>query len=378
MALSGVGQTYVIAAFGRDFKAVFLLTNSEWALLFAAATFASAVALPVFGPLIDRVSLRLFVTAVGVGAGLSCLAIALSHTWWSLLCALSLLRLFGLGLMLHAVNMATLRFFAANSASAFALLGLGSSVAQTVIPLLVVFSLQTVGWRASWVLAAITCVAVTALAAQLVSKLSGTADRLEGIAHPARRPWRHPRLSRVATALLIVPSLYTVSVVLTGLLIHQQSLAAQKGWSAEYVAGSLSVFALCQAAVSLVFAPYIDRIGAVKLLPVLLVPLILAMILFIFSNSITTGAAFFGLLGISAGLDVLLNATIWRDLLPADRVASVRSLFEGSRIILIGLAPVIIGHWLDGGVSMTVVCGGLALFAAAATGLTTLVSLTGE
>ena len=322
MALSAVGQTYVIAAFGRDFKAAFLLTNSQWALLFAAATFASAVALPVFGPLIDRVSLRLFVTAVGVGGGLSCLAVAASPTWWSLLFALSSLRLFGLGLMLHAVNMATLRFFAAHSASAFALLGLGSSVAQTVIPLLVVVSLQAVGWRASWALAAIVCVAVTALAAQLISKPSRTADRLEGVAHSARRPWRHPRLSNVATALLIVPSLYTVSVVLTGLLIHQQSLAAQKGWSAGYVAGSLSVFALSQAMASLVFAPYIDRIGAVKLLPAPLLPLIIAMLLFIFSNSVVTGAAFFGLLGISAGLDVLLNATIWRDLLPAGRVAS--------------------------------------------------------
>jgi MFS family permease len=330
------------------------------------------------GLLIDRVPLQLFVTSVGIGAALSCLAIALSPTWWIFLFALTLVRLFGLGLMLHAVNIATLRFFPAASASAFALLGLGSSAAQTVIPLLVVSSIQTVGWRASWAIAAITCVAVTALAAQLVSKRISHADTLERVALNERRAWRHPKLGKVAMALLLVPSLYTVSVVLTGLLIHQQSLAADKGWSAAYIAGSLSVFALCQAAVSLVFAPYVDRIGAIKLLPLLLMPLILAMLLYVFSDSIIVGVAFFGLLGISAGLDTLLNATIWRDLLGFDRVAAVRSLVEGTRIILVGLAPVIIGWLLDGGVTMSIVCGGMALLAALATALTALVSLTFE
>ncbi len=378
MALSGVGQTYVIAAFGSDFKAAFSLTNSEWALYFAIATFASAILLPVFGPLIDRFPLRHFVTAVGVGAGLSCLAIAIAPTWWVFLFALTSVRLFGLGLMLHAVNIATLRFFPATSASAFALLSLGSSVAQTVIPWLVVSSIQTFGWRASWVIAAITCAGVTALAAQLISKPISHADALERIPLTERRAWRHPRLGKVATALLIVPSLYTVSVVLTGLLIHQQSLAADKLWSAEYIAGSLSVFALCQAAVSLVFAPHIDRAGAINVLPFLLFPLILAMLLFILSDSIIVGAVFFGLLGISAGLDSLLNATIWRDLLGFCRVASVRSLVEGTRIVLVGLAPVIIGQWLDGGVPIAVVCGGMGIFAALATGLTTLVSLTSQ
>ena len=374
MALSGVGQTYVIAAFGRDFKAAFSLTNGDWALLFAIATFASALLLPVFGPLIDRVPLRHFVTSVGVGAGLSCLAIALAPTWWAFLIALALVRLFGLGLMLHAVNMATLRFFPSNSASAFALLSLGSSAAQTVIPLLVVSAIQLVGWRVSWALAAITCVAITALAARLIWKRTDETVILEPAA-PMQRAWRHRRLSQLATALLIVPSLYTVSIVLTGLLVHQQSLAAAKLWSAEDIAGSLAVFALCQAAVSVIFAPHIDRVGSSNVLPFLLIPLIFALLLFVFSDSIIVGTTFFGLLGISAGLDSLLNATIWRDLLGTTKIASTRSLVEGGRIILVGLAPIVIGWLLDVGVSIAVVCGGLAIYAAAATALATLVSL---
>jgi MFS family permease len=234
MALSGVGQTYVIAAFGRDFKAAFLLTNDDWALVFATATFSSALLLPVFGPLIDRVPLCQFVTGVGIGAGLSCLAIALAPTWWAFLIALTLVRLFGLGLMLHAVNIATLRFFPLHSASAFALLSLGSSAAQTVIPLLVVSSIKTFGWRASRVLAAVACVAITALTAQLIWKQTEETVTLERVLPMQRLAWRHPRLGKFATVVLILPSLYTVSIVLTGLLIHQQSLAAEKLWSADH------------------------------------------------------------------------------------------------------------------------------------------------
>ena len=374
MALSGVGQTYVIAAFGRDFKAEFSLTNGDWALLFAIATFASALLLPVFGPLIDRVPLRHFVTGVGVGAGLSCLAIAIAPTWWAFLIALALVRLFGLGLMLHAVNVATLKFFPSSSASAFALLSLGSSAAQTVIPLLVVSAIQLVGWRTSWALAALTCMLVTALAARLIWKRSDETVILEPAAPMQQRAWRHRSLSQLATALLIVPSLYTVSIVLTGLLVHQQSLAADKLWSAAYIAGSLAVFALCQAAVSVVLAPHIDRVGSSNVLPFSLLPLIAALLLFIFSNSIIVGAAFFGLLGIAAGLDSLLNATIWRDLLGTTKIAFARSLVESGRIVLVGLAPIIIGWLLDGGMSIAVVCGGMAIYAAVATALATLVS----
>ena len=375
MALSGVGQTYVIAAFGRDFKAAFLLTNGDWALLFAIATFFSALLLPVFGPLIDRVPLRHFVTSVGVGAGLSCLAIALAPTWWAFLLALTLVRLFGLGLMLHAVNIATLKFFPVNSASAFALLSLGSSAAQTVIPLLVVSSIQALGWRASWMLAAVACVAITAFAAQLIWKRTEEAVTLERVSPMQRLTWRHQRFGEFAMVVLILPSLYTVSIVLTGLLIHQQSLAAAKLWSAEYIAGSLSVFALCQAAVSVVLAPHIDRLGSIKTFPFLLIPLMAAMLFFIFSDSIALGAVFFGLLGISAGFDLLLNSIIWRDLLGLSKIASMRSLVEGVRIILVGLAPIVMGRLLDGGVSITAVCGGIAIYAAAATVLATLVGL---
>jgi hypothetical protein len=108
---------------------------------------------------------------------------------------------------------------------------------------------------------------------------------------------------------------------------------------------------------------------------VLLIPLILAMLFFMFSDSIVLGAVFFGLLGVSAGFDLLLNAIIWRDLLGLSKIASMRSLVEGVRIVLVGLAPIVIGWLLDGGVSMTTVCGAMATYAVLATALATYISL---
>ena len=65
----------------------------------------------------------------------------------------------------------------------------------------------------------------------------------------------------------------------------------------------------------------------------------------------------------------------WRDLLGSSKIASMRSLVEGVRIILVGLAPIVMGWLLDGGVSITAVCCGIAIYAASATALATLVSL---
>ena len=73
--------------------------------------------------------------------------------------------------------------------------------------------------------------------------------------------------------------------------------------------------------------------------------------------------------------EICPNAAIWRDLLGTTKIASMRSLVEGARIVLVGFAPIIMGGLLDGGVSITVLCGGMATCAAAATALATLVSL---
>ncbi len=92
---SSFGQTFLISIFVPRILTSFGLGAGEFGMLYAAATVTSALCLPFFGRLIDRVPLRHFSLAVGIGLAVACFGMALSRNVPMLFISILVLRLTG-------------------------------------------------------------------------------------------------------------------------------------------------------------------------------------------------------------------------------------------------------------------------------------------
>ena len=66
MFFSGPGQSFSFALFAPSFAAVFALGAGGFGTLYSAATLISAGLMPFFGPILDRVDLRVCSLVVGL------------------------------------------------------------------------------------------------------------------------------------------------------------------------------------------------------------------------------------------------------------------------------------------------------------------------
>lgn len=144
---SSFGQTLLISVFVPLFLESFSLDTAQFGILYAAATLTSAGCLPFFGRLLDRIPLRRFSLAVGLGLALSCLVLATAPGIAVLFLAILGLRLTGQGLLSLTASTTMARAFARDRGRALSVTGVGYPLGEGLLPLAVVVLIHAVGWR---------------------------------------------------------------------------------------------------------------------------------------------------------------------------------------------------------------------------------------
>jgi MFS family permease len=288
---------------------------------------------------------------VGAIVGVASIMVGMSSSVFVLAAGFFLLRMGGQGLLVHTALTATARSFPSDGGKALAIVDLAYSAGQFVLPIVTVLAIESMGWRLTWLSAGALTMVGMAVAAGFASASSlpappsarsDPAKGQEGPVHCPLSPW---------LMTLACPAMLCVSFVLTGFLFHQARLANEKGWSLSWIAGWFAAFAAAQAATSIAAGPVIDRIGSLRVVPIVLVPLALSLSLLAAFDSPWIAPAYFVLLGIAAALDSTLGTTLWAELFGFEQLGRVRSRFEAIRILVVAAAPLLIGVLFDSGVS---------------------------
>lgn len=371
MILSSAGQTFFFSLFSEAFRSYYALSDGSLGTVFAMATFASALAMPYLGQKIDRVSLRSFTRGAGLLLATACAMIALSpaSVLFFAVC-LFLLRLAGQGLMVHTAMTAMVRFFPADSGKAMAVVSLAYSAALVFIPAAAVAVIGIAGWRGTWLLTGVAVALGVCAACLLLPRDDASGNAAKTSVQAAQPQAARPKL---ALMLFLCPTMLAVSFILTAMIFHQAVLAAEKGWPLEWLAACFSVFAIAQAATSVLVAPVIDRIRAVRILPVFLLPLAIGLSLIALFDGFWAAPVYMGLLGMSAAIDLKLGTILWADLFGAGQFGYVRSRFEAIRIVVTGGAPLVAGKLLDAGIPLASQAAAYACYAVCASALAAIV-----
>ncbi|MEQ8698722.1 MAG: MFS transporter [Bauldia litoralis] len=368
---SGFGQTYFIALFVGHLKIDLGLSDGLFGSLYMAGTIASAALLMWAGKFVDRWPVRWF--GVGVMAGLAAMALAMASvsSAWMLAFVLFGLRFFGQGMMTHTAMTAMGRWFNRKRGRAVSIAGLGLPASEGVMPLVAVAAIGLIGWRATW-LAGAALVALVGFPILIVllrrerTPTSGPASSGPAGPEDQTRHWTRGEVLRSPLFYALLPGLMAPPFILTGIFISQVAIVEMKGWQLSWFAASFTVMAGVHVVAALISGWLIDRFGARRLLPVVLLPLSAATFLLTVVDSAWVLIVFMVLVGFVVGGISTVSGALWAELYGTRHLGAIRAPVTAAMVFSTALAPGLIGVLLDAGVGLDIQLIGMTVYCVAA------------
>lgn len=348
---SSFGQTFLLSLYVPAIEALLGISNTVFGSLYAVATLSSAFTLPWLGGRFDRMPIRAYTLMVLVGLVAALLLLSSARHLVVVVIAFYGLRLFGQGLMSHTAVSAMARYFEANRGKAIGIATLGHPLGEATLPLLVTLLIGGFGWRSTLQFSALS-VAIVVLPATLLL-LRGARSRLKkfeassdtdtaGTVHQSiwqliaeRRFW------------IITPLVFMTGYTNTALFFFQLKLGEARGWTPEWVAGSLSAFALASALGMAGAGPLVDRLSGRQLFPGYMIPYVAGLLVLVFFHQPIAYPIALLLMGLANGSGSTIKNAMLAEIYGIQVIGKVRSVFTTIMVISTALGPISFGVLLD-------------------------------
>lgn len=362
---SAFGQTWFISLSAGEIRAEFGLSDGEWGGIYTIATLASALLLLSRGSLADTMPLSRLAPLVASVFALAALGMAFGQSIWILGLSVFFLRFCGQGMFTHIAATAMGRWFVANRGRAIAIKGLGFPLGEMVWPLVFVLLIATIGWRSSWMIVA-GIIALGLLPALMVLLSQDRAPQGQGgEAGSTGLEGRHWTRSEVLSHWLfpaLTPLMLTPGFIGTVVFFHQVHIAEVKGWSLTQMAVAYPVYASVTIVVSILTGWACDRFGSQKLLPIVLVPMGLAMFLIGPAAASIMWVVALAVMALTQGM----VGTLWGAFLPfvygTKNLGAVRSMNVALMVLSTAIGPGVTGWLIDLGITFPEQCFALGLW----------------
>ncbi len=378
MALaSSFGQTFFIGVFGPEVQKEFDLSHAEWGTVYMLGTLLSAAVLPFTGRWIDRMPLLRYATLVSIGLAIACVGAALCPAAGFLVVAIFMLRQMGQGLASHTSITATVKYFRHNRGKAVAVVSLGFPAGRAFLPVVAVALIALLGWRETYALAGL--LALLLLLPAVIWLLRGRSDSpppevkqafnvstkqiSSGNNLTVAEVFRHPFFYA------ILPGILAPSIIETALFFHQLSIASMKGWSAEWVTAGYAIFAIMTTLFSMVAGPIVDRAGATRLMPLILVPYVVGILVLGFLDSALWAWVYLALSGATSGLRQTIAPVMWTEFGGTRHIGAIRSMAATISVFASALGPPAMGWMMDADIRLESMAIGTVIYLTVATGL---------
>ena len=361
---SSPGQTFLISLFSGEIRAELNLSDGEFAGIYSLATLVSAAVIVWSGSLVDHVDLRKFSILVVIGLGLGCGIMSISTGVLSLFIGLFIIRQLGQGLMFITSGAAMVRYLDKNKGKSTALAGMGYAVSEAVMPSILVALLLWVGWRSSWLISGIALIlfmvpAILYLLRHHDQRHEKYLNRLlQQASQPEQdyrqRQWTRSEVLHDKLFYLFAPGLMSQPLMFTGFIFHQVHLVESKNWSLTAWASLFVIYALVSVATKIVTGFLVDRYGAIRMVPLLALPMGVGLVILSLSSSLLAGGVFLVLTGITVGFQSTVTTPFWSEMYGSKHLGAIKSLGASAMVFCTALSPILLGWYIDRGTSMDV------------------------
>lgn len=350
---SAFGQTWFISLFAGFLKETHGLTDGSWGGLYTIATLSAAALMFWKGGLADTAPLSRLAPAVTIVFTTAAVGMALAPSIYVLGFVLFLLRFCGQGMFSHMAMTAMGRWFEARRGRAVAITNLGHPAGEIALPLIVVALIAGVGWRSTWgIVAVVLCLLVVPALIWLLSDDRSPAGHTAQIVRSGLmgRQWRRGDAVRHWLLPALLPVLLTPGFIGTVVFFQQAHIADVKGWSLPEMAPGYTAFGLATVASAFTSGWLADRFGALRLLPLLVVPMGIGVALIGPATEVWGWYLALGVIGITQGMASSLWGVLFPMLYGTVHLGAIRSLATTIMVISTAIGPGITGVLIDAGI----------------------------
>lgn len=354
--LSCFGQTFFISIFGGEIRTSFDLTNGDWGLIYMIGTGASAVTMVWAGGLADRFRVRSLGVVVTIALAAACVSMAVNTSAALLVVVIFFLRFLGQGMLAHVSVVAMARWFIANRGRALAIAGMGFMAGEATLPLLMVWLKSMIDWRALWLIFALVCLLAAVLLFRLlrlerIPQAEAAENAATGLMH---RHWTRTQALTHPLFWMMVPAVVFFSAFGTVFWFQQVPFAQAKGWSHLALVAVFPLGTIMLGVSSIVYGWAIDRWGAIRLLPLYILPYIAAFVLHWASTSLVVTGLGVVLMGLAGGGHATLISACWAEFYGTRHIGAIKAAAAALMVFGSAIGPGISGWLLDAGIGIEV------------------------
>ena len=353
---SSFGQSYFLGLFNSSIREALSITHGQFGSIYASATLLSSLVLVWIGKKIDDVNILKFASYVIIFLSASCFIFSKISSVIFLFIGIFLMRLAGQGLTTHTATTTISRYFDKNRGRALSTGWLGLSLAEFIMPVLIVFLLTFIEWRDIWISISILVIIVLPITAYTLVrnvKLDTREDSSEeNETRRETKQWKRNEVLKDYRFYVICMTMLAMPWIATGTFVYQSFISTSKGWGPYVIAQSFMAYSIFSVITLFISGFLIDKFSSRKLLIYMNMPLLLATaILFYFDSSISS-FIFLGLIGISNGLANVLGSSTWAEIYGVKHIGSIKALTTALMVFSTAFGTALFGILIDYGFSI--------------------------
>ena len=353
---SSFGQSFFLGLFNSSIREALSITHGQFGSIYASATLLSSFILIWIGKKIDDVHILKFASYVIILLAISCFVFSKISSVIFLFFSIFLMRLSGQGLMSHTATTTITRFFEKSRGRALSTTWLGLSLAEFILPLLIVFLLTFLDWRNIWISISIFVIVVLPIITfSLVKNIrldSRETSNLKGNDLKKIKQWKRSEVLKDYRFYIICLSMLAMPSIATGTFVYQSFIVSSKNWGPYVIAQSFMVYSVLSV-ITLFFSGFlIDKFTSRRLLIYMNIPLLLSTFVLYYFNSPISSFAFLGLIGISNGLANVLGSSTWAEIYGVKYIGSIKALTTAFMVFSTAFGTALYGIFIDNSFSI--------------------------
>ncbi|MDB9812183.1 MFS transporter [Candidatus Pelagibacter sp.] len=353
---SSFGQSFFLGLFNSSIRDALSITHGQFGSIYASATLLSSFILVWVGKKIDDFNILKFAAYVIALLAVSCFLFSKISSVAFLFFSIFLMRLSGQGLMSHTATTTISRFFEKTRGRALSTTWLGLSLAEFILPLLIIFLLTFVDWRNIWIVISIFVIVVLPIITfSLVKNIkldSRETVNLNDVKTKAIKQWKRAEVLKDYRFYIICLTMLAMPSIATGTFVYQSFIVSSKNWGPYVIAQSFMVYSVLSVITLFLSGFLIDKFTSRKLLIYMNIPLLFATFVLYYFNSPFSSYVFLGLIGISNGLSNVLGSATWAEIYGVKYIGSIKALTTAFMVFSTAFGTALFGILIDNSFSI--------------------------
>ncbi len=353
---SSFGQSFFLGLFNSSIRETLSITHGQFGSVYASATLLSSFVLIWVGKKIDDFNVLKFASFVIALLAISCFLFSKISSVIFLFFSIFLMRLSGQGLMSHTASTTISRFFEKTRGRALSTTWLGLSLAEFILPVLVIFLLTFINWRSIWITISILVIVILPIVTFILVKnikldsreIVNTLD----IKKRNIKQWSRTEVLKDYRFYIICLNMLAMPWIATGTFVYQSFIVSSKDWGPYIIAQSFMIYSILSVLTLFLSGFLIDKFNSRNLLIYMNIPLLASTLVLYYFNSPNSAYIFLGLIGISNGLANVLGSATWAEIYGVKHIGSIKALTTALMVFSTAFGTALFGILIDNNFSI--------------------------